>query len=554
MEANMQATNKKAAEATAKLTEDDTDYLMTKNGVQIFGSDLLGTKMTALLCEIINRFPHSHVASVWINSDGYPTDGEGAMVFGAAFADTRSIAINLERIWKEACDVSDVSRPALGFMGILWTNVLSAFSHELHHLTQAWADRDGYELSRMDPTSEKELEDECKDAAEMIMLDMAHLFDIEWPAVEALGWFGPKMMALFTGEQKDEEWVIGARTMLAEGIVYDNGEEQCLTFRDFVRRAYDESKDKDWTQPTTLANITAHLEDGSTQLLQAQPVVEPVINVAEATEVVAPVEAAAVVQQTVAFIDSGEGVVVEDNTPDDEPAEEDSDYVPASEMTLDAEYAVEPVPPTPAQVAQANTYATAAATAAATVPAAGHTETPYTPTNMTPEQQAGCIKAVWQTVYHHIFTKCGWQMNAATGRFHFAKPSAVLEGVDVSRLIAHFGAEGFIQSMDTHSSAGQYAAEAFNGVVRGKLTSKQGLPSYELTLNLGGHAFSRRFVPQNPETKKTDGSYTDSANECALNGTRKAFVYKGEAPRGCDFTTKCAVVINENDYQVVMAK
>jgi hypothetical protein len=586
-------------------TPEELDYIMTAGDVMITGGHLVGDKMCALACEILKMYPYCGVTNVVFKSDNYPVDIKGDAIFGATYADTNSVSINLQRIWKEAVDTTEAGDVALGFMGVLWMNLINQLGHELTHLMQASADRDAYEIMRLTDDGQEELEREAKASADALILDLAVKFDIEPPAIEAMGWFGIKFMEMFTGPEKDDNWVVGARCMIADGVIYNNGKEVCNTFRDFVHRAYDEEHVHDWTQTVSAVNIDVLNTDGDVvETLAAVPVQAPVIDVKEIVEEVTT----EIVKDTVAFLtedDEGTGIVVEDGLDydDEELAAQAEAHTPAEiaiEMTtpkaewtevansstpessgledhsgmvydnaqaiveankvvvdengvIEAEFVVETPPLADSTIAQKKVYSDAAATADAKL-ATDHTETPFTPTNLAPDKQAACMKAIYQTMYHHIFTKCGWQQDVATGRFHFAKPSAVMEGVDISRLIAHFGADGFIQEMDTHNAEGQYASEKFNGIIRGRLTSKQGIPSYDIYLNLGGHRFKRSFVAQNPEAKKWNGNgeYSGPADEAGLEGKKIAWVFKGEADNKAKFMEKVSVIIKENAYQVVV--
>lgn len=158
------------------------------------------------------------------------------------------------------------------------------------------------------------------------------------------------------------------------------------------------------------------------------------------------------------------------------------------------------------------------------------------------------MKAVWQTVYHHLFTKCGWSQNPTTGRFFFANAAAVLEGVNIQHILTQFGADNFIKEYDTLDANGKPAAEQCQGMIRGYLTSKQGLPAYSVYINMGGQRFKRSFLPQNPE-KITNNAYTKSADDAAA-GNMIAWVFKDEVPDTAKFTEKCAVKIRNNEYEV----
>ena len=87
------------------------------------------------------------------------------------------------------------------------------------------------------------------------------------------------------------------------------------------------------------------------------------------------------------------------------------------------------------------------------------------------------------------------------------------------------------------------------GMIRGRTTSKQGLPSYAIYLNIGGRRVKRSFLPQNPEKRNAQNAYTNAAND-AGGGHMIAWVFKDEVADGAPFTEKCAVKMYDNQYEV----
>jgi hypothetical protein len=125
----------------------------------------------------------------------------------------------------------------------------------------------------------------------------------------------------------------------------------------------------------------------------------------------------------------------------------------------------------------------------------------------------------------------------------------VLEGVNIQSVLTQYGADNFIMEYDTLDAEGKYAAEMCQGMIRGRTTSKQGLPSYSLYLNVNGQRIKRSFIPQNPE-KMTNNAYTKSADEAA-GGHMIVWVFKDEVADGAPFSEKCAVTIKDNVYEIM---
>ena len=545
-------------------------FILTKGGVMIVGDELLGNKLTAILCAAIEHedlYDHMDgLACLTLRDDNFPISGDKPC-FGMAYADTNSIAINLQHCWHRACVKAHESEENLSFMGMLWVNIFSTLAHEMDHLTVANNDREMYELMRTTEEGNDELEKSGNAAGVPMMIALAKEFDIEIPDAADFGWFGVKLMDLFTGENtKDLEWVIKARKDIEEGLIYTEPENdiKITSFREFVKQAYDlNSNDEAWEQPTTAVNLTAYLDSGVVEEFKAEPVEDAKVKtvVLEADQV--PDEAMTMVaaangqfvgagevatEQDIVLADNAGVVQNIDETALANAAKQDKfiqtlmdapNPQPITPAVVAGTEVVEVPLPAPVAAAQA-VFAAAAATAA---PPEVKTELPYTPHNLTGEVQAAVMEQVWKTLYHHVFTKCSWEQNPQTGRFAFMKAGAVLEGVNIQHILTQYGADNFIMEYDTLNANGQgghsFAAEACQGMIRGRLTTG-GLPSYQIYLNIGGQRVRRLFVPQNPEKRGANNAYSPTA-ELAGVGNQIAWVFRGEAPDGASFKEKCAV-------------
>lgn len=522
------------------------DFILTKSAVTIVNPSLAGDKITAIMCEAINRRMKSGIMSLVFRTDGWPKDivkGELKPVFAMTYADTYSVAINLKHCWEAACDEAARDEHNLSLLGLLWVNVLSTIGHELDHLAQANIDREEYEAFRLDKQTNDELERLANIAAEAMIIKLAKEVDIEIPAAGEMGYFGACLMELFTSEDtKDLAWVIKARRMMEDGIIYKEDEKEIKSFRQFVKEAY-EHDEEGWDQPVAPCTLEAHLEDGSIEHASAEPVPMPVVNTVEQPE------AAEVPEQQLAanalFVGAGaempetQSVV---DAPQDIPETVSAEAPLAAAVAAPAELEV----PLPAPVAaQQATYATAAQTA---TPPPAYSETPLPPCNLAKETMPAVLEQIWRTLYHHVFVKCGWQQNPQTGRFYFSSPAAVLEGVNIQHILQQYGAEGFIIEYKTLNAQGQVATEPCTGMIRGYQTSNIGLPAYTLWLNIDGHRIERRFVPQNPDKIGANNAYSRTAVE-AQGGHMIAYVYRAEASQSAEFTERCAVKIHDNQYE-----
>jgi hypothetical protein len=547
-------TEQQKAKSNAAETS-EAGFILTKSGVMIVGEELLGDKLLGIMCAAIARDDLHGLSNLTIRDDNFPIE-DAAPVFGMAYADTNSVAINLEHCWHRACKKAADGDVNLSFMGILWVNLLSTLAHELDHLNVANNDRELYETMRLTEDGLKELEDSAQGAGEPMMIELAKLYDIEPPSAGDFGWFSAKFMELFSNEgTKDLEWVIKARKDLEAGIFYAEPENniELKTFREFVKVGFDNDGHSDgWDQPTSAVNLTAYLDNDVVEEFKAEPVVEAVAETVVLETADTPVEAVAMAANAAGmFVGAGEvaepDVVLENNQALQDVVIQKLMDSPNPQPITPAVVDNSTEVPLPAAVAaQAATTTAAAATA---TPPAQETPTTYTLHNIAPEVQAAVMQSVWKLLYHHVFTKCGWQQNPQTGRFMFTNAAAVLEGVNIQSILTQYGADNFIMEYDTLDAEGKYAAEMCQGMIRGRTTSKQGLPSYALYLNINGQRIKRSFIPQNPE-KMTNNAYTKSADEAA-GGHMIVWVFKDEVPDSAPFSQKCAVTIKDNVYEIM---
>lgn len=541
---------------TEAANADTPEFLLTKTGVVLLGAERLGDKLAGLICKLVEKGLDSGVAVLEFRTDNYPKEADGEPVFGMAFADTHSAAINLEHCWHMACKEAAKGEQHLNMLGMLWINILSAVGHELDHLIAA-TDREMYELSRADEDGMKEMEKSAHDRAKGWIIELAREYNIEMPTPDEFGWFGAKIMGLFTADgTKDLDWVKALRSQMEENIVYDEGtpEKVIKSMRQFIQMSH--ASDEDWSeQGVVFANLEEQLDLGEKAIHTDAPAA---VEVAEETVQEEPVEMVA---------DKASGMFVGAGTGEEAITVADDEAAPAAdtvvvENPVDAATAgmmaaaagvqaslpgMEEVPLPQPVVEEQAVIANAAATA---TPPPQTQATTYTPNDVDPSIMPAIMETLWKTLYHHIFTKCGWSHNPQTGKFYFANAAAVLEGVNIQHIISHFGCENFIMEYDTLNAAGQFSPEQCQGMIRGHLTSKQGLPCYTVYFNIGGRRIKRVFVAQNPEKMNAQNAYSNTAVE-AQQGHMIAWVYKGEAADNAPFKEKCAVKMKDNNYEVI---
>ena len=171
MSETTQETKAKVEEANSKQPE----FVLTKTGVMIIGHELIGDKLLALLCESLKMNESCGVSTIVLRNDNYPREGNKP-VFGMTYADTMSIAINLQHCWDRALKVAEKGDKNLSLLGILWVNLLSTIGHEIDHVDMAFGDRELFETMCSTEEGNKELEEVAAETAERLILKLALKF------------------------------------------------------------------------------------------------------------------------------------------------------------------------------------------------------------------------------------------------------------------------------------------------------------------------------------------------------------------------------------------
>jgi hypothetical protein len=196
---------------------------------------------------------------------------------------------------------------------------------------------------------------------------------------------------------------------------------------------------------------------------------------------------------------------------------------PADAATV-GEAPIQPVPEVVAAQAELDTTAAP--------PAAAKTETTFKPHGLTDEVMKAVMEAIYKRLYSHIFTKCGWSVNPATGHYWFTASTNVLEHIGIQDILDTYKADNFIMSYDTVNQVGQgYSGEDCTGTIRGFCSSKANLPCYNLFLNIGGQRIKRSLIPQNPEKRDAENAYSPTAVQ-AQAGQAIVWVMKDEVKKG----------------------
>ena len=111
------------------------------------------------------------------------------------------------------------------------------------------------------------------------------------------------------------------------------------------------------------------------------------------------------------------------------------------------------------------------------------------------EAVSATVGAVLRELFKHVYTKC--EFNTAGG---FNNPYGVLDAVPIEHIE---GATALFTHYDSIISDNYRSDVPAEGVIRG-VVSQGGLPSYKLTINIGGTPMKYTFICQNPNKMKGD--------------------------------------------------
>ncbi len=148
--------------------------------------------------------------------------------------------------------------------------------------------------------------------------------------------------------------------------------------------------------------------------------------------------------------------------------------------------------------------------------------------NFTGEHMKNMCEEVFKRCVNHIFTKCGWAPGQNPS-FVAELRGAILEPISMSGIP---DIDKFLIGIDiTDPATGQYIVNspytAHAGMVKGKVTKNQGLPSYTLYFNYNGMEIKRFIAPQNQWKVNKAGTGYSAPAISAQNGAQIAWVMDG---------------------------
>ena len=501
-------------------------WVALTGGCVVHGMHLISEKLAGIISEIMKLDVYKDnygVRCIEFKDNGFPS-GKAGM----AYIDGGSVAINLEEIWSACLSVLEEGKVKLSMPGVIWHELIITILHEIHHI-DACRDPELRELSKDDPSGADE---EAEAWAKEIICDLGKVLDIEPTPLSNMTFFNVKLMELMTSDMKDEEWVIRARVMLEDGIMYHDEDNDITlkTFREYLRGIEDpDEKDDAWEQGVSVIDLIFEMDDGSV-VKTAEVLPEPVVDA-----------------ETVDDVPTAEEVVAGGIAPSTDtlfapaPSEETvaadlAEEAPASEQIIDVDTVV-----LPEAIAAEQAQVAAAAVA---IPPVAAPATSYEPNGLSNETMIAFLKDVYMRLYSHIFNKCGRQLDNDQG---FINPGAVLEPVSIADLIQLHQAANLIMEYDTLNAEGHRQPELCQGHIRGVVFNKSnqhGIPAYCIYLNINGQRVKRSLIAQNSAKVNVAGQYSSMALE-ARQGHAIAWLMSE------DENKKFVAKIRDNNYEAL---
>lgn len=462
-----------------KLIPIDPIFLNTPTGtVAVFGHEQISRKLLEVLGIALAHdafeITYHGVKSIVFRIDGYPKKN-GKMHCSNFAPDTESVAINMAKTLEKAMERS-MDHPSTSLLASWWIEMLLNVGHELHHAVR-------YNTKRDELTDNKELlakeEELAEDYSNELITALVQEYDVEPPAFTDETWFSAQITELFSGKEKDDEWVMSQKNMLDNGEMWkhvpDEGEPITLhSFKDLICLiTKGDETTSEWNKttisiPSGVKTLDEQLNGKKTIIDQnttKQEESRPEEQVFHQDDIMEDIIDEPVQQQTHAFSFTNRAM---EQRP---PAQQFGTQKPVTIVGTDQYDAI-----TISRIA----------------------------------------KQVYMKMYNFIFTNCKPLTNSDLG---FSNPEAVcttpIRLTDEEKTI-------FV-TMNHLDINGRWCTDVSttDGLL-GKVMKNTKLPAYELFLNINGTIHKRLFMPQNT-AKRKNGQLTQRALE-ARAGNAIAYV------------------------------
>jgi len=548
--------------------------------VKVIGHELISKKLLDVVTHIlVQNDVHEYDDCIRVIEFA---ENEPYGKFGGFDIDNRRIIINMQSHFDYACDALDDENLAkLGLRSHIWFGLMTTAIHEILHAVAYAIDAD-----TVLNTDRRTLEDNLNEETGVHLKNLIRDYEVEPPLFEDDPFYGTRYLEFYTKKIKDnaEQWAIHQKSVHDNKCIWTDEDVVCDSFREWYRVGYKHHEDNEWNKEVAPL-MTADIVDATPEFIGdviQQPVAETAVEgIAAVTEVVVA-NTPAPVETTVAPVATPEPLDIDPESlmalynaeePIDLPNSVD-DYGTAGMMMATPAPAPQPVVAQPTVAPQTPVAAAPALPKAEvgrcrecqaelqpgvkfcgfcgigvektpmpklmdTTPVATNTPA-HTPNpqyqqapmatnlpnyNLSAEQIRECVGQIFMRCYDHIFAKCGFQPGQ-NPQFAPELRNAVAEPLSVIGIPC---VEQILVAMDCTDQMGRYAkhAPAVNGMIRGKVTKTNALPSYTLYLNFNGYEVKRLIVPQNMWKVSRQGGYSGPAQR-AQQGAAITWLIDGD--------------------------
>jgi hypothetical protein len=454
------------------------------------------------VANIVNDDAHLIKGITFIKDRSIETPGEVNITTGMA-------TINVREILSQMLGIP-LAKRFLSLRAEYVLQVIETVAHEGGHLYHKQKAVETNTLGEFIGLPLDQKEAFAEDFGRQMLLSVLEKFNIEPTELKDEPYLAERLSELFITRGGDELFR-RERRMLLEGSIYeDEAGRKLALVREFMHHKF--ASGRVWRQETFPVRITfTPNEKGEVKMYEADMDAAGLEAACDEDTVVIGAEPDAGVEGSY-FSDERE----------DYPAVEATPMATAPVINTVAVQVMAPVmstglklPPHIAAAMQAN----AAGAAAVSQPKAPSNPQIYTPNNYPGGKLIEFMTEVYKRVYFHTFNECGWTGTPGQQDWHFADPTAVIaKPVSIVDIIHQFGMPDVVMAYNTHDAQGRkqygpWAEKCQNGIVRGEVFKKTGLPAYTFYCNFYGNQYVRKLIPENTMKDSSYGSRARSG-EC----------------------------------------
>lgn len=492
----------------AKLAEVlNTRDAMVLNETFIFNHQFLHPRMLDIFTKVLKFERNSDLNAIVICETG-PGDR-----YGEYFKHEKIMAIYLDYTLTETFKAIENKNPEFGISPAIWLNLIFTFCHELHHNIAFVTDP---EMAKITDT---EILDKQADEWALHMLEeIQRTMDAESPAIGQLPWFGTRIMQhMIEKIQAGNQIWIDQKEMADAGLIFNKRDDKYTSLREYYKdsssRQIWENEGAELELKATVPELGGDKEpepidafDQATQKAEAE-MARPVTEQYELLNSLNREK----IQEIAAEVDPNFPLNAHPTGPAGAPIDPedlaDMDMIEQlNEPTGEADEPEDPFAGTGSYVRNDHV---------GDFVATGTTKS--TPAQLPPglfgiKTITEAARAMWMTLYNHMFSVCGWQGGK------FTNPRAVYPAAPISKDPITAGM--VVKSYTVNENNQPAWIPCINGV-HGRTFVEGTIPGYDVELTCGGQQVNIRLIVQNP-------AKTSQYAQRARQGDRIAWVINGK--------------------------